>query len=179
MFFPPEMVMEEFAELQQPKGLHGVVLVVCTGNVCRSPLAATLLLHRLHQEGYTGIRVKSAGTHVTSPAPLTPYTRRVLAERGFYVGPHRARQATREQLHTVDLILVMEGAHAKALRHLVPETAGRIHLISELGGAQYDIRAPYQGSLWAHRLLAEELASLIETGWPRVLAWVAHGARSR
>ncbi len=159
---------------------RGLVLVICTANVCRSPLAAALLLHRLHREGYTAIRVESAGTHVTLPAPLTPYTRRVLVERGFAVGGHRARQVTPGHLRRADLILVMEAAHAEHVAHVAPDVRSRTHLLSELGGSEYDIHAPYRGSLWAHRLLAEEMAGLVEAGWPRVIAWLAHStSRSR
>ena len=154
-----------------------LVLVICTGNVCRSPLAAALLADRLSREGYPSIRVESAGTHVARPAPPLPYVVQVLAERGIDISGHRARLVTPEMLRRAALVLVMEKAQADHLRALAPEVSPQLRRFSEIVGEEYDIRAPYQGSLWAHRLLAEELAGLVDAGWHQVVAWVT-GASS-
>lgn len=148
-----------------------LVLVVCAGNVCRSPVAAALLADRLRREGYGFIRVESAGTRVVKPAPPVLYALHALAERGIDIRDHRARPATPELLRQAALILVMERAQADDVRALVPEAAPRVHRFSEIGGEAYDILAPYQGSLWAHRLLVEELAGLVDAGWRQVVVW--------
>ncbi len=101
------------------------VSVVCTGNICRSPMAAIVLRHAIAEAGLADrVRVTSAGTgpwHVGGPAHAA--TRRVLEEAGFDT-EHIAHQMTAAEMPTVDLLLAADRTHLAALSAL-DQPAGR------------------------------------------------------
>ena len=101
------------------------VSVVCTGNICRSPMAAIVLRHAVEEAGLADrVRVTSAGTgpwHAGGPAHAN--TRRVLADAGFDTD-HIAHQITRDEMPTVDLLLAADRTHLAALTGL-ERPAGR------------------------------------------------------
>jgi protein-tyrosine phosphatase len=99
------------------------ILVVCTGNICRSPAAAGLLAAQL--EGH----VTSAGIH--APCGHRADIRAIrLAERyGVSLYGHRARQLTHQMCHQSDLILVMEKGHISYIASLAPEVRGKTLLL--------------------------------------------------
>ena len=85
------------------------VLVVCTANVCRSPMAAALLAARCHDSG-SSARVWSAGTHAMSSEVASDAVA-VLADRGIDISGHTPRLLDRDDVSRADLILTMECAH--------------------------------------------------------------------
>ena len=97
------------------------VLVVCTGNLCRSPLAATLLQRGLDAAGIEA-SIASAGT--MAPPGATPDRKllRVAAERGLDLSHHRAEMATWEMVHDADLILTMSHEHAAEVEAIDPSS---------------------------------------------------------
>lgn len=102
------------------------ILLVCTANVCRSPLAQALLQHRLRVAGLARrVSVTSAGTRVASPGRRPdPRVQRLLREAGVPLGRIRARQLTRQLLARQDLVLVMEAGQLHEVEALaLPGTA--------------------------------------------------------
>src|ERR671918_546878 len=97
------------------------VVFVCTGNICRSPIAEKVFVHELEKAGLAeAVHVSSAGTgnwHVGSPADERAAA--VLRAGGYDVA-HIARQVDAEQLGA-DLIVALDRSHQRALRSLVPE----------------------------------------------------------
>ncbi len=96
------------------------ILTVCTGNVCRSPLAATMLATRLAD---LDVRVTSAGTYGLQGEPMTDDTKRLASELGVdvdLVGAHRATYLTEAQLVAPDLILAMSREHRRRIVELNP-----------------------------------------------------------
>src|SRR5437879_8944326 len=83
------------------------ILLVCTGNICRSPLAAALLERALVERGIEGLAVASAGTGAWDGAPVSEGAYLVGLERGLDLSGHRARLLTRELVDGADLILTM------------------------------------------------------------------------
>src|SRR3989441_4427335 len=100
------------------------ILLVCTGNICRSPLAAALLDRALAQRGIDGIEVASAGTGAWDGAPVSEGAYLVGLERGLDLSAHRARLLTRELVEDADLILTMARHH----RARVDELGGERHV---------------------------------------------------
>src|SRR5437879_4265595 len=86
------------------------VLFVCTGNICRSPLAASLLERALKERGLE-VTVTSAGTGAWDGAPASEGAYLVGLERGLDLSGHRARLLTRELVERADLILTMARHH--------------------------------------------------------------------
>jgi protein-tyrosine phosphatase len=105
------------------------VLFVCTGNTCRSPMAAGLLRQQLGAEA-EGIEVASCGVAAAEGAPATVSSIQVAGRYGVDLGPHRAQRLGRGLAERHDLILVMEPGHLRAVRELgIP--ADKVHLLSE------------------------------------------------
>lgn len=102
------------------------ILVLCTGNICRSPLAEALLRERLQ---LPEVEIASAGTGAVVGYPADPLAIEVAARFGFDIGAHRARQATPALLREADLVLVMTRAHAAWVHERLPPMRGRVHLI--------------------------------------------------
>lgn len=105
------------------EGAVGAVLeifTVCTGNICRSPLAAQLLQTRLSD---LGVVVPSAGTHGLSSAPMTPEAARLAVSLGVTdedATAHRSRYLTESMLGSPALILAMTRDHRRAIVQLAP-----------------------------------------------------------
>lgn len=99
------------------------VMMVCTGNICRSPMAEIVLRERLVREGLSGlVQVDSTGVSSEEAGnPLDPRARRVLAAAGYTdagLTTHRARRIEFEDLEARDLVLTMTASHARAVRRL-------------------------------------------------------------
>jgi len=93
------------------------VLFVCTGNTCRSPLAAAAFRAEFAPEGER-ITVESAGTSAFEGQPISQGSLEVAASEGIDLSSHRAHRVTRAQLDQADLVLVMEPQHRAALQML-------------------------------------------------------------
>ena len=101
------------------------ILVVCTANLCRSPLVAALLRHELAAAGIDA-EVASVGLDATPGARPDRRLRRVAGELGLDVAGHRSRPVSGEELRRADLILTMTGEQSDQVLALDPSTAGRI-----------------------------------------------------
>ncbi len=130
--------------------------MVCTGNVCRSPLAEGLLRARFERRG-RGV-VESAGLAALEGRPADPLATQMLAERGIDISGHRARQLTPELLVGFDLVLVMEDGQRRFVEGLSRSARGRVHRIGRFGG--FDVADPYRQS----RREFERALGLIERG---------------
>lgn len=103
------------------------VMTVCTGNICRSPMAEVVLRDRFEAAGL-GDRVVVDSTGVSDEEhgnPVDPRARRELAAHGYPTGDgHRARQVTPADLTARDLVLPMTAQHARRLRRLADGSPG-------------------------------------------------------
>ncbi|MBU1699311.1 MAG: low molecular weight protein arginine phosphatase [Candidatus Eisenbacteria bacterium] len=107
------------------------VMVVCTGNICRSPIGEGLLTHRLRD---LPVLVDSAGTAAPEGVPASQHGVDVCAERGLDISKHRSRLLTRTLLGDVDLVLVMEPYHQMEILTMAPDLADRVFIITEFVG---------------------------------------------
>ena len=108
------------------------ILFVCTGNLCRSPTAETLLRHAATQSGLA-IEVASAGTHAPKDRPADPKAARVLEELGLSLAAHRSKPITAQDLEWADRVLCMEVNHLRFLERHFPERP-RCELLGPLAG---------------------------------------------
>jgi protein-tyrosine phosphatase len=129
------------------------VCFVCTGNICRSPIAESVFRARVAEAGLEGlVEVDSAGTggwHEGEGAD--PRTVSVLQEHG-YDTDHTARQFEASWFSRLDLVIALDSGHLKALRRLAPteEDARKVRLLrayDPAAGADFDVPDPYFGGL--------------------------------
>lgn len=126
------------------------VLVVCTGNICRSPTGEGVLRHLVEKRGLADrVEVRSAGTHDyhVGEGPDTRSIRHAK-KRGYDLTPLRASQVSREDFYTADYILAMDRGHLRILRNMAPPDArARVGLFLEASGKWNgeDVPDPYYG----------------------------------
>ena len=127
------------------------ILMVCTGNICRSPTAEGVLRAKLQRAGLQGlVLVDSAGTqgyHTSEPPDVRAV--RAAAQRGYQIGGLRARAMKPEDFASFDWVLAMDQSHMDwLLKRSPPQAAGRITLLMSLAlqhlGTQ-EVPDPYYG----------------------------------
>ncbi|HEY5665620.1 MAG TPA: low molecular weight protein-tyrosine-phosphatase [Gammaproteobacteria bacterium] len=136
------------------------ILVVCVGNICRSPMAEALLRRALR--GQDGITVESAGLGALVGHPASEHSVDLMAELGEDITSHRARQIHPDMVRAADLVLVMEAGHKRAIDDADPTARGKVYRLGEW--QDRDIDDPYRQPRAAY----EEALEGIEAG---VASW--------
>lgn len=106
--------------------------MVCTGNICRSPMAEALLKQKLAQRGCEDIEVASAGTWADPGRHATPEALQVLADRGIAFDDHRARPVDLRELAEADLVIAMTSVHVRELKAMADEVGTKLLLMKEI-----------------------------------------------
>ena len=134
------------------------ILLVCVGNICRSPMAEGLLKHHLAQSAQTNHLLTSAGLNALVGHKADEKACHVLIQKGIDISSHRACQLNSVMVRKADLILVMETSHKKAIEDNEPGARGKVFRLGEWG--KFEIADPYQKDL----SIFEDSALLIEQG---------------
>jgi len=113
------------------------ILVLCEGNICRSPMAQGWLATALPT-----VRIRSAGLGALVGRPADPTAVQLMAERRIDISAHRAQQVTRQLCFESELILVMDQTQREKLTHLYPQVHGRVFKVGEY--TYQDIPDPYR-----------------------------------
>ena len=152
------------------------ILFVCTGNTCRSSMAAALAAH-LAAARSLDVDIASAGLAAREGEPATPAAVQALAEMGLDLSSHSARQLTATMVREAELILTMTAGHKEYILQKYPEARGKTFTLKEYVQGAVDpalarrrlelageIAAREQEFAAAHRQELEELYR--ETGKP-------------
>jgi protein-tyrosine phosphatase len=150
------------------------ILFVCTGNLCRSPLAAALFERATADLG-ADVRVASAGLWAAEGAPPPWEIIQLGKEEGVDLSRHVARPVSRVSFVEADLVIVMEAGQQEALRSLYGEEEGKVRLLSEfIAGkrAGDDIADPFERSIADYRASLDQIRAgiaglLRDLGAPR------------
>ncbi|MEU4486351.1 low molecular weight protein-tyrosine-phosphatase [Streptomyces purpurascens] len=157
------------------------VCFVCTGNICRSPIAEVVFRARVAEAGLDGlVEVDSAGTggwHEGDGAD--PRTVAVLEENGYATG-HTARQFQPSWFSRLDLVVALDSGHLGALRRLAPteEDARKVRLLRSYdpaADADLDVPDPYYGGADGF----EECLEMVEAASTGLLAAVRADVEGR
>jgi protein-tyrosine phosphatase len=116
------------------------ILIVCVGNICRSPMAEILL--RKHLGGDGDIVVESAGLAALVGNPIDPIAQAVLTDNGLTGAGHVARQVTPGMIAAADLVLAMQQRHLDALHAISPQARGKTFLMGRWNG-NCEVPDPY------------------------------------
>ena len=130
------------------------VMMVCIGNICRSPLAEVYLKH--HQPQLT---VFSSGLGALVGKPADPFSVELMAEQDIDLGKHCAQQINSVLVSKSDLILTLEQRHVDAIQKQFPESRGKVHLIGKWFDNQ-EIPDPYK----KNREAFESASAMIVSG---------------
>src|SRR6266540_2579017 len=103
----------------------GTILVVCTGNICRSPMASGLLASFLRDRGVRDVTVESCGVAAWDGSPPTPEAVEAMREQGLDISGHVARKLNRRIIEAADLIVGMASEHRRAVKRIAPTAGGK------------------------------------------------------
>lgn len=141
------------------------ILFVCSGNICRSPLAEALLRHKVSclvtspaSASCPDIQVKSAGTSAYPGQPMSFAMETILQERGID-SAHASQRLDWQLLDWADLILTMTRAQKLLLRSQLPQLSVELATLNEYAGntTQPDIDDPYGSDLDSYRHCAHQI----------------------
>lgn len=133
------------------------ILVLCTGNICRSPFAEAVL-----SGGLTGKHITSAGLAALVDYKADATALEVAGGRGYDLIKHRARQVSRKDVSQADLILVMDDEHLNKLHRKYPESRGRAFKLAKWMGNR-NIADPYLKSSEFMGLVFDQIEQAAET----------------
>ncbi|MDI9258817.1 low molecular weight protein arginine phosphatase [Alicyclobacillus sendaiensis] len=159
------------------------ILFVCTGNTCRSPMAAAFL-RRLVEERALDWKVDSAGLMAMEGAPMTEHAAQALARRQVPAEGHAAKRLTRDMLREADLVLTMSRSHRQALVDVFPELAEKVHTLHAFAhevpeDEAQDVVDPFGGGEEVYEACAEHLADLVHRAFARLMRDAAGGADAK
>ncbi|MDR3572047.1 MAG: low molecular weight phosphotyrosine protein phosphatase [Candidatus Pacebacteria bacterium] len=129
------------------------ILVVCTANICRSPMAAALF-----QGALPRVVVSSAGLYAREDYAADPVAGQAMREYGVDLGRHRSRAVDDRMLATADLVLVMEHEHKREIERRYPQSRGKIFCLDP----DDDIADPSGDTVAEYAAIASRIALLTD-----------------
>ena len=123
------------------------ILVVCKGNICRSPLAEAYLKAQVKQKGLP-IEICSAGLETSFGKPAHPFAQVVGTQGGLVLNQHATQPLHKEQVERADIILVMEWRQRNRIVRLYPQARPKVFLLRQFyDQSAREVADPYSGTL--------------------------------
>lgn len=133
-----------------------MILFVCTGNTCRSPMAEALFMHR---KGDLEWEAQSAGVFASPGSPASANAVEAVRELDIDLTAHRSQPLTPELVEKADLIITMTDSHRDHILSYFPEVGDRVCLINSFGTSKVpaDVSDPFGGSLNTYKQTRDEI----------------------
>lgn len=133
------------------------ILFVCTGNTCRSAMAAAIF-NDIAVKKNIDVMIDSAGIMAADGEPASENAVKVLSEAGIDLSYHRSKMLSAELIDMADVILTMTNTHKNAILPYAPD---KVFTLKEYVGEKGDVADPYGGDESVYRLTAVELNELL------------------
>jgi tRNA threonylcarbamoyl adenosine modification protein (Sua5/YciO/YrdC/YwlC family) len=177
---PPSILREGALKREEIKEIMGkilkgkIVLFVCTGNSCRSPMAEALLKKMLEEEGREEIKVLSAGIRHGSFKNPTKEAIEAMKFFNLDISSHQTTPLSKELVEMADLILLMSEEHKRYILDMEPGAEEKVFLLKEFAGYQEDlnIRDPLGLPYSIYQRVAKEIREALKGALPRVLEYL-------
>lgn len=151
------------------------ILVVCTGNICRSPMGEGVLRGLLEEAGLgSETQISSAGTWASAGLPASANGVKTAARRGIDLSAHRSSPLSPALIQSADLVLTMEPAHRAEVLHVDPSSSDRTHVLTLFAdpeaGDPAGVEDPIGGDPLAYQATYDEIDGLLRKALPRIVA---------
>jgi protein-tyrosine phosphatase len=143
------------------------LLFVCSGNTCRSPLAAAQA-RALANQHVADVVVASAGTSAVDGQPASGHAQTVAKLEGLDLREHRSARIALASIESADLVLTMTAAHRDALHREWPRYRDRVLTLGEAAGVDADVTDPFGGTVEDYEMASREIARLLRAAWPAI-----------
>ena len=145
------------------------ILIVCTANICRSPLAEVILRQLLATKPDAAQwKIASAGTWAMYGAPAAEYSQRIAQTMGTDLSQHRSQPVTPELLQRYDLVLTMERKQKEGLILQYVTHARKIFMLSEMVGKLEDVPDPIGHDLADYQATANLMHHYLSDGLGKI-----------
>jgi protein-tyrosine-phosphatase len=145
------------------------ILIVCTANICRSPMGQAILQKLvLERPDADQWKIESAGTWAMSGSSAAIYSKVVMEQMGLDINAHRSQAINLKMIQNFDLILTMEDEQKRWLKAQYRDFADRIYLLSEMIDQYRDIPDPIGGEMTDYQETAQLLEHILTQGFDRI-----------
>ncbi|MEM8859835.1 MAG: low molecular weight protein arginine phosphatase [Chloroflexota bacterium] len=150
--------------------MGSTILVVCTGNTCRSPVVEALLKSYLTEAGYTDWEVFSAGIKASGGEPASKFGAEILLDQfAIDLSSHRSKKLSHESVNSADLILCMADRHRQFIVAEQPEHQPKVVLLSEMADFSHDLPDPYGQDKLAYQAMLKAVCDYLNIGLQNII----------